>query len=91
MQISEEEVLQVQQKWSNGIIEIGMKFDNNLDYISFAEEFLDTTFGWNQHWINDRLLPRRPWIHQPLYMKIDSLLNNNKQSEKYFNQRKIRA
>lgn len=57
----------------------------------FAKEFLDTTFGWNQHWINDRLLPRRPWIHQPLYMKIDRLLCNNKQSQNYFNQRKIRA
>mgnify|MGYP007000463906 len=57
----------------------------------FAIEFLDTTFGWNQYWINDRLLPRRPWIHQPLYMKIDNLLIKNNHSQHYFNQRKIRA
>lgn len=57
----------------------------------FAKEFLDTTFGWNEHWINDRLLPRRPWIHQPLYMKIDNLLNNNPKTENYFIQRKIRS
>lgn len=57
----------------------------------FATEFLDTTFGWNQYWINDRLLPRRPWIYQPIYMKIDTLLQNNPQSQSYFMDRKIRA
>ncbi|MDG1283964.1 MAG: phosphoribosyl-AMP cyclohydrolase, partial [Flavobacteriales bacterium] len=46
MQISEEEVLQVQQNWSNGVVEIGKKFDNNLDYISYAEEFLDKLYNF---------------------------------------------
>lgn len=57
----------------------------------FAIEFLDTTFGWNQYWINDRLLPRRPWIHQPLYMKIDTLLNSSEKSKNHFIKRKIRS
>ena len=57
----------------------------------FATEFLDTTFSWNQDWINDRLIPRRPWIYQPLYNKIDTLLQNNPQSQAYFDHRKIRA
>ena len=46
MKISEEEVLQVQQKWSNGVVEIGKKFDSNLDYISYAEEFLDKLYNF---------------------------------------------
>jgi hypothetical protein len=46
MQISEEEVLLVQQNWSNGVVEIGKKFDNNLDYISYAEEFLDKLYNF---------------------------------------------
>lgn len=57
----------------------------------FAKEFLDTTFGWNEYWINDRLLPRRPWIHQPLYMKIDTILNFSEKSKNYFIERKIRS
>ena len=44
MQISEEEVLQVQQNWSNGVVEIGKKFDNNLDYLKFNLTELNTTW-----------------------------------------------
>jgi hypothetical protein len=40
----------------------------------FAREFLETTFGWGPFWLNDRELPRRPWVHQKAYKKVDALL-----------------
>ena len=44
----------------------------NLD---FAEACITTTDGWSAHWVNDRLLPRRPFIHQPKASAIDALLH----------------
>jgi len=41
----------------------------------FAIEFINTTSGWGGPWLNDRKLPRRPWVHQPSYKVIDELLN----------------
>jgi hypothetical protein len=40
----------------------------------FAEQCIATTSGWSPHWVNDRLLPRRPFIHQPNVSEIDRLL-----------------
>eukprot|EP00658_Telonema_sp_P-2_P059393 TRINITY_DN4827_c0_g2_i4.p1 TRINITY_DN4827_c0_g2~~TRINITY_DN4827_c0_g2_i4.p1 ORF type:complete len:206 (+),score=40.93 TRINITY_DN4827_c0_g2_i4:310-927(+) len=39
----------------------------------FAREFLDTTMNSSRHYLNDRLIARRPWIHCPSYKKIDEL------------------
>ena len=47
----------------------------------YAEEFLETTFGWSQWWLNDRLIPRRPWIYLEKYKKIDTLLENFMQTQ----------
>ena len=44
----------------------------NLD---FAESCIATTDGWSPHWVNDRLQPRRPFIHQPKASAIDALLH----------------
>ena len=41
----------------------------------FARQCLATTAGWSEHWINDRLYPRRPFIHQPRAHQIDVLLS----------------
>lgn len=41
----------------------------------FAAECLATTSGWSAHWVNDRLYPRRPFIHQPRAGQIDRLLS----------------
>jgi len=30
--------------------------------------------AWSGYWVNDRLLPRRPWVYQPLSRKIDTVL-----------------
>lgn len=40
----------------------------------FAREFLETTFGWGPYWLNDRELPRRPWVHQKKYKTVDAIL-----------------
>ena len=40
----------------------------------FAVEFLETTYGWGGYWLNDRELPRRPWVHQKSYKAVDRLL-----------------
>lgn len=40
----------------------------------FARQCLATTGDWSEHWVNDRLYPRRPFIHQPRARQIDALL-----------------
>jgi hypothetical protein len=40
----------------------------------FAEQCVTATHDWSTHWINDRLVPRRPFIHQPNARQIDALL-----------------
>lgn len=40
----------------------------------FAHECLTSTHGWSKHWVNDRIYPRRPFIHQPDAAAIDALL-----------------
>jgi hypothetical protein len=42
--------------------------------IDFVEECVRTTDGWSKHWVNDRPMPRRPYIHQPLAFEIDKQL-----------------
>jgi hypothetical protein len=41
----------------------------------FAKELIQTTAGWSVFWLNDRELPRRPWVDTNDYQEIDSLLN----------------
>lgn len=46
-----------------------------LDYgRAFAVEFIRTTIGWDRPWLNDRKVPRRPWLHTPRYKEVDTLL-----------------
>ena len=33
------------------------------------------TTGWSEHWVNDRIYPRRPFVHQPRAGEIDRLLS----------------
>ena len=40
----------------------------------FTKEFITTTGGWSEYWLNDRLIPRRPWLHESNYKLIDLLL-----------------
>lgn len=40
----------------------------------FALECIRTTKGWSKYWINDRIMPRRPFEYQPQARKIDAVL-----------------
>ena len=40
-------------------------------------ECIVTTKGWSQHWVNDRIFPRRPFFHQPNAGAIDLMLDKN--------------
>lgn len=55
-----------------GCIEIGDA--NSLP--DFAADCIRTTHGWSPYWVNDRLMPRRPFVYQPLARRIDVLLGN---------------
>lgn len=43
----------------------------------FARQCLATTTDWSRHWVNDRIYPRRPFIHQPKAGQIDKLLSEH--------------
>lgn len=43
----------------------------------FAAECLSSTTDWSTEWVNDRLYPRRPFIHQPRAGDIDRLLHES--------------
>lgn len=40
----------------------------------FARRCISSTAGWSPHWVNDRIYPRRPFVHQPRARQIDALL-----------------
>jgi hypothetical protein len=42
--------------------------------IDFVEACVRTTEGWSKHWVNDRLMPRRAYHHQPRAFEIDQHL-----------------
>ena len=44
--ITEKEVLEAQEKWASGVIDIGKKFLAKQDYVSCAEIFLDSTYAF---------------------------------------------
>ncbi|OJA00800.1 hypothetical protein BEV13_02350 [Rickettsiella grylli] len=54
----------------SGCLEIEKKY--HLKH--FAMHCIKTTTDWSNHWVNDRIYPRRPWVHQPHALKIDALL-----------------
>jgi hypothetical protein len=42
--------------------------------LNFASECITTTSGWSEHWKNDRIYPRRPWMYQRNAPTIDGHL-----------------
>jgi len=42
----------------------------------FARECIATTGGWSEHWVNDRIYPRRAFVYQPRAYRIDALLSS---------------
>lgn len=50
----------------------------------FAVHCLSTTQAWSEHWVNDRLYPRRPFIYEPNAFKIDALLRGDSRTGAFF-------
>jgi hypothetical protein len=59
----------VTQSYVDVVMEGFMEFSDD-----FAKEFIDTTDDWPDYWLNDRLVARRPWEHNPKALSIDQLL-----------------
>src|SRR5262249_44445648 len=55
----------------NGCLEIEAQYPRAR---GFAQEFIRSTTGWNAHWVNDRIYPRRPFIYVPNAFLIDQAL-----------------
>ncbi len=55
----------------SGCLELEMRHKLN----GFAHDCVTTTSGWDNPWVNDRIFPRRPVIHQKNALEIDGLLN----------------
>jgi hypothetical protein len=49
--------------------------EQRFELPGFARQCLTTTHDWSEHWVNDRVYPRRPFIHQPKARQIDLLLS----------------
>lgn len=68
----------------NGCLELESTFPL-IKKERFTEQFISDTIGWNQFWVNDRIYPRRPFIHCPNAYQIDQLLMDNLADRKLFN------
>jgi len=55
----------------------------------FSLECLATTDGWSEHWVNDRIYPRRPALYQPNAVQIDRLLSSR--LPRYFSRVRIES
>lgn len=60
----------------NGCMELQAQVTTPVGNASFAEQCVLTTNGWSQHWVNDRIYPRRPFIYRKGAGKIDQLLHD---------------
>ena len=58
----------------NGFISIDNKLKNN-DF-EFSKEFISSTYGWDNRWINDRIYPYRPFIFVSNATVINKILKD---------------
>lgn len=73
-----------------GCLDLADRVDHNrYPELKFAEACITTTKGWSQHWVNDRIYPRRAFIYQPNASKIDSLLAGSERTSNLFTQIRI--
>ena len=59
----------------NGCLEIEEKFEA-AKQVNFTKMFIKSTVYWNNFWVNDRIYPRRPFIHCPNANMIDAYLKD---------------
>jgi hypothetical protein len=53
----------------------------------FARELVETTQDWSPYWLNDRELPRRPWVFDKNYAEEDQLLRETQPAAGHFEER----
>jgi hypothetical protein len=70
------------QSYIDVVVEGGLEYGED-----FAQEILETTYGWNHYWLNDRQLPRRPWVYDAKAAKVDELIKKTAPAAGYFNER----
>jgi cation transport regulator ChaC len=63
--------------------------EQRLGLADFSQQCLSTTADWSEHWVNDRIYPRRPFIFQPRAAQIDTLLS--RQLPQYFSRIRIES
>jgi hypothetical protein len=50
---------------------------------ALVSKFLKATSGWNEFYLNDAPMSRRPWLHRPEYSLIDKLLEEHDSHVKF--------
>lgn len=65
------------QSYVDACISGSLEIEKNFNIESFAVDFIKTTKQWSSSWVNDRIYPRAPHIHQPDAYIIDTILNDN--------------
>jgi hypothetical protein len=67
---------------------IDVVLDGALEYSwDFARELVETTQDWSPYWLNDRELPRRPWVFDRNYAEEDQLLRETQPAAGHFDER----
>jgi len=54
-----------------------LEMEHKFNLKGFAKECIETTSYWSGNWVNDRVMPRRPFIYEPKAWEIDALLKKN--------------
>ncbi|HJS87833.1 MAG TPA: gamma-glutamylcyclotransferase family protein [Acetobacteraceae bacterium] len=60
------------QSYIDVVVEGGMEYGPD-----YAREIIATTTDWNSYWLNDRELPRRPWVFDKQSAGVDKMLAAN--------------
>lgn len=55
--------------------------------VSLVSDFLISTSGWNDFFLNDTIMSRRPWLHRPDYLLIDKCLEDHGSHTKFVERR----
>lgn len=70
------------QSYIDVLLEGGLEYGED-----YARELIATTADWSDNWLNDRELPRRPWVFHKHAAQVDRLLREINPSADYFNDR----
>ena len=65
------------QSYVDACISGAFEIEEEFNLKNFAVDFIKTTQQWSSSWVNDRIFPRAPHIHEPDAYAIDILLSQN--------------